>query len=76
MNIRLCVMKIHNHWKRNAEAQLRRRQNPAYRIQEQVANTEQRLNAHTNCENRTQEHRQIARMYLEDRAQEQVADTA
>ncbi len=60
MYIRLCVMSIHIHWKRNAEAQLKRRQNPAYRIQEQVANTEQRQIACTNHENRTQE--QVADM--------------
>ncbi len=48
-------MSIHNHQKRNAEAQLRRCQNPAYKIQKKVANTEQRQIAQTNPENRTQE---------------------
>jgi hypothetical protein len=82
MYIRLCVMSIHNCWKRIAEAQLRRHQNPVYRIQDQVINTEQRGIAHMNRENRTQEQvadmerRQITRTNPEDRAQEQVADTA
>jgi hypothetical protein len=82
MYIRLCVMSIHNHRKRNAEAQLRRSQNPAYRIQEQVNNMEQRQIARTNRENRAQEQvtnmdrRQIAHSNMEDRAQDQLADTA
>ncbi len=52
-----------------------------YRIQKQVADTEYRL-AHTNHENRTQEHvtdmeqRQIAHTNPENRAQEHNADTA
>ncbi len=49
MYIRLCVMSIHNHRKRNTEAQLSRHQNPAYRIQEQVGI------ARTNPEDRAQE---------------------
>jgi hypothetical protein len=75
-------MSMHNHRKRNVEAQLRRPQNPAYRIQEQVANTEERQIACTNRENRTQEQvanteqRRIACTKPEDRAQEEVADTA
>ncbi len=75
-------MSIHDCQKRNAEAQLRRRQNSAYRIQEQVPNMKQRLFACTNHENRTQEQvantkqRQTASTNPEDRSQEQVADTA
>ncbi len=49
MYIRLCVMPIHNRWKRNAEAQLRSCQNHAYRIQEQVANTELPLTSNSLC---------------------------
>jgi hypothetical protein len=76
MYIRLSVMSIHNCPKRNAEAQLRRRQNPTHRIQEQVGIT------HTNPEDRAQEQvidttqRQIPCTNLENRAQEQVANTA
>jgi hypothetical protein len=55
--IRLCVMSMHNRQKRNAEDQLRRCQNPAYRKQKQVevADMEQRQIAPMNHENRTQE---------------------
>jgi hypothetical protein len=69
-------MSIDNCRKRNAEAQLRRLQNPAYRIQEQVGI------ACTNPEDRAQEQvadtaqRQIACTNPENRAQEQVANTA
>jgi hypothetical protein len=50
-----------NQWKRNTEAQLRRRQNLTYRTQEQVTDMERR---------------QIAFMNPENRAQAQVANTA
>jgi hypothetical protein len=69
-------MSIHNQRKRNAEVQLRRRQTPAYRIQEQVGI------ARTNPEDRAQEQvadtarRQIACMNPENRAQEQLANMA
>jgi hypothetical protein len=82
MYIRLFVMSKHNCRNRGAEAQLRRPQNPAYRIQEQVIDTEQRQTAHTNYENRTQEQvadmkqRQIACTTPENRAKEKVTDTA
>ncbi len=49
MYIRLCLMSIYNRCKRNAEAQLRRFQNPAYRIQEQVADTELPLHSNSLC---------------------------
>jgi hypothetical protein len=69
-------MLIHNCRKRNDEAQLRRRQNPAYRIQEQVGI------ACTNPDDRAQEQitdtmqRQIPHTNPENRAQEQVANTS
>ncbi len=44
-----------NQRKRNAEAQLRRRQNLAYKTQEQFSNMERRHIARTNPENRAQE---------------------
>jgi hypothetical protein len=69
-------MSIHNHRKRNAEAQQRGCQKPAYRIQKQIGITR------TNPEDRAQEQvgntarRRIACMNLENRAQEQVTNTA
>jgi hypothetical protein len=87
MYIRLCVMSIYNCQKRNAEAQLRRRKNPAYRIQEQVriAHTNRRIEhrsksliLHTDklhTQTRRTEHRSKLLIQHEDKMHAQIRRT-